>query len=88
MSAADYGRTLVGLTLNLLVRDVATSLPFYTEVLGFRDLHHDPDFAALEREGVRLMLHADHTYAAQPWAPRLAERGKRGFGAEIRCLAR
>jgi len=86
VSAADYGRTLVGLTLNLLVRDVATSLPFYTEVLGFRDLHHDPDFAALEREGVRLMLHADHTYAAQPWAPRLAERGKRGFGAEIRIL--
>ena len=86
MSAADYGRTLVGLTLNLLVRDVATSLPFYTEVLGLRDLHHDPDFAALEREGVRLVLHADHTYAAQPWAPRLAERGKRGFGAEIRIL--
>ena len=86
VSAADYGRTLVGLTLNLLVRDVATSLPFYTDVLGFRDLHHDPDFAALEREGVRLMLHADHTYAAQPWAPRLAERGKRGFGAEIRIL--
>ena len=86
VSATDYGRTLVGLSLNLLVRDVARSLPFYTDVLGFRDLHHDPDFAALERQGVRLVLHADHTYAAQPWAPRLAERGKRGFGAEIRIL--
>jgi catechol 2,3-dioxygenase-like lactoylglutathione lyase family enzyme len=86
VSASDYGRTLAGLSLNLLVRDIDRSLPFYTDVLGFRDLHHDPDFAALERDGVRLMLHADHTYAAQPWAPRLAEKGKRGFGAEIRIL--
>ena len=86
VSAAEYGRSLTGLTLNLLVRDIARSLPFYTEVLGFRDLHHDPDFAALERDGAKLMLHADHTYAAQPWAPRLAESGKRGLGAEIRIL--
>jgi catechol 2,3-dioxygenase-like lactoylglutathione lyase family enzyme len=86
VSASEHGRSLTGLSLNLLVRDVAVSLPFYTEVLGFRDLHHDPDFAALERDGVRLMLHADHTYAAQPWAPRLAEQGKRGLGAEIRIL--
>jgi catechol 2,3-dioxygenase-like lactoylglutathione lyase family enzyme len=86
VSGAEYGLTLAGLTLNLLVRDIERSLPFYTEVLEFRDLHHDPDFAALEREGIRLTLHADHTYAAQPWAPRLAETGKRGFGAEIRIL--
>ncbi len=70
----------------MLVRDIERSLPFYTKVLEFRDLHHDPDFAALERDGVKVMLHADHTYAAQPWAPRLAEQGKRGFGAEIRIL--
>ena len=86
MSADEYGRSLAGLSLNLLVRDVDRSLPFYTGVLGFRDLHHDPDFAALERDGVKLVLHADHTYTAQPWAPRLAETGKRGFGAEIRIL--
>jgi catechol 2,3-dioxygenase-like lactoylglutathione lyase family enzyme len=86
VSGPEYGLTLTGLTLNLLVRDVERSLPFYTEVLEFRDVHHDPDFAALEREGMKLTLHADHTYAAQPWAPRLAETGKRGFGAEIRIL--
>ena len=86
MSADEYGRSLAGLSLNLLVRDIDRSLPFYTGVLGFRDLHHDPDFAALERDGITLVLHADHTYAAQPWASRLAEKGKRGFGAEIRIL--
>jgi catechol 2,3-dioxygenase-like lactoylglutathione lyase family enzyme len=86
VSSAEYGRTLAGLSLNLVVRDIARSVPFYTDVLLFRDLHHDPDFAALERDGAKLMLHADHTYAAQPWAPRLAESGKRGLGAEIRLL--
>ena len=68
------------------MRDIDRSLPFYTEVLGFTDVHHDPDFAALERDGIKLTLHADHTYAAQPWAPRLAEKARRGFGAEIRIL--
>lgn len=68
------------------MRDIAQSLPFYTEVLGFTDRHHDADFAALERDGVKVMLHADHTYAAQPWAPRLRGTGKRGFGAEVRLL--
>jgi catechol 2,3-dioxygenase-like lactoylglutathione lyase family enzyme len=86
VNAADYGRTLAGLTLNLLVRDIGRSLPFYLDVLGFTDVHHDPDFAALARDGIKLTLHADHTYAAQPWAPRLGESGKRGFGAEIRVL--
>ena len=86
VSADEYGRSLAALSLNLLVRDIARSLPFYTQVLGFTDRHHDPDFAALERDGVTVMLHADHSYAAQPWAPRLRETGKRGFGAEIRLL--
>jgi catechol 2,3-dioxygenase-like lactoylglutathione lyase family enzyme len=86
MTADAYGRTLTGLSLNLIVRDVARSLPFYTGVLGFRALYSDEDFAALERDGARLQLHADHTYEHQPWAPRLAALGKRGLGAEIRLM--
>jgi catechol 2,3-dioxygenase-like lactoylglutathione lyase family enzyme len=86
MSAADYGRTLAGLSVNLVVRDVARSAPFYVDVLGMRLLYSDEDFAAFEREGVRLQLHADHTYARMPWAARLAENTARGLGAEIRIL--
>jgi catechol 2,3-dioxygenase-like lactoylglutathione lyase family enzyme len=86
MSAADYGRTLSGLSVNLIVRDVARSTPFYTGVLEMRLLYSDEDFAALEREGVRLQLHADHTYARMPWATRLRDDSKRGLGAEIRIL--
>jgi catechol 2,3-dioxygenase-like lactoylglutathione lyase family enzyme len=86
MSPADYGRTLSGLSVNLIVREVARSVPFYTGVLGLRLLYSDDDFAALERDGVRLQLHADHTYARMPWANRLKESAPRGVGAEIRIL--
>jgi catechol 2,3-dioxygenase-like lactoylglutathione lyase family enzyme len=86
MSPADYGRTLSGLSVNLIVREVARSVPFYTGVLGLRLLYSDDDFAALERDGVRLQLHADHTYARMPWANRLEETAPRGLGAEIRIL--
>lgn len=85
-TAAEYGRDLAGLSLNLLVRDVAKSLPFYTDVLGFRAEYSDVDFAALERDGVRIQLHADHTYDGMPWAPRLSAPAQRGLGAEIRIM--
>ena len=84
VSADDYGRSLTGLTLNLLVRDIERSLPFYTDVLPYAA--EWASTSRLERDGIKLTLHADHTYAAQPWAPRFAEAGKRGFGAEIRIL--
>jgi catechol 2,3-dioxygenase-like lactoylglutathione lyase family enzyme len=86
MSASDYGRTLSGLSVNLIVRDVARSTPFYSDVLELQRLYSDEDFAAFEREGVRLQLHADHAYSGMPWASRLAETAKRGLGVEIRIL--
>jgi len=86
MTPTEYGRSLTGLSVNLVVRDVATSLPFYRDVLGLTVHYADADFAALETAGAKVQLHADHTYEHQPWAPRLAEAGKRGLGAEIRIM--
>ena len=86
MPAREYGPTLIGLSVNLIVRDPRRSLPFYTEILGFRALYSDVDFAALERDGMRLMLHADHAYDGVPWIDRVAGAAKRGSGAEIRIL--
>jgi len=82
----EYGRTLTGLSLNLIVRDVAASLPFYRDVLGFTVHYADVDFAALQLADAQIQLHADHTYDHQPWAARLADGTARGFGAEIRIL--
>ena len=86
MASDTYGKTLTGLSLNLIVRDVATSVPFYREVLGMTVHYADEDMAALQLADAQIVLHADHTYDKQPWAPRLAETGKRGLGAEIRIL--
>ncbi len=86
--ASEFAKQLTGLSVNLLVRDVQASLPFFTEVLGLKSLYSDPDFAALEGpEASHIMLHADHTLDRFPGeVARLAERGKRGTGAEIRIL--
>jgi len=88
MPSTEYGRTLTGLTVNLLVREVAASLPFFTDVLGLKVVYSDPDFAALEfGSSVRMMLHADHAYDRfEPEVVRLAKPDKRGTGAEIRIM--
>jgi catechol 2,3-dioxygenase-like lactoylglutathione lyase family enzyme len=86
MATDAYGKTLAGLSLNLIVRDVPTSVPFYRDVLGMTVHYADEDMAALQLDTTQIVLHADHTYEHQPWAPRLRETGKRGLGAEIRIL--
>ena len=86
MSADDYGRSLPRFTVNLLVKDVARSVAFYTGVFGARAHYSDPDFAALELAGVQFMVHADHTYDSHPLAARLAASTHRGTGAELRLF--
>ena len=86
MASDAYGKTLAGLSLNLIVRDVERSVPFYRDVIGMTVHYADPDMAALQLAGTQIVLHADHTYDKQPWAERLGSPGKRGLGAEIRIL--
>lgn len=86
MPADEYGRSLPRFTLNLLVRKVERSLPFYRDVLGATVRYADADFAALNLNGLDFMLHADHTYDHHPVYARLQERGVRGTGAELRVL--
>lgn len=86
MPADEYGRSLPKFSVNLLVRDVARSVPFYREVLGARVHYADADFAALNLGGAEFMLHSDHTYDHHPLYARLAQAGPRGTGAELRIL--
>lgn len=87
MAPDDYGRSLTGLGVNLLVKDVTRSLKFHREVLGATELYSDVDFAAFEFAGAGWMLHADHTYDAHPLHATL-HTGPRGIGAEIRLHGR
>ncbi len=84
MPSRDYGRSLQGLTVNLLVREIERALRFQTEVLGARRIYSDPDFAVLEGYGAGWMLHADHTYDHHPLGGRLPADGPRGTGLELR----
>ena len=88
-SADDYGRSLKGLGINLLVRDVARSIDFARLVLGAELVHGDADFAVLRqgpanRPQAEWMLHADGTYHSHPLPGLLSDVQVRGAGVEIR----
>jgi uncharacterized glyoxalase superfamily protein PhnB len=86
MPADEYGRSLPRFSVNLLVREIARALPFYTQVLGAIVHYADSDFAALNFAGLEFMLHADHAYDHHGSHARLSQPGLRGTGAELRVL--
>jgi uncharacterized glyoxalase superfamily protein PhnB len=86
MPADEYGRAMPKFSVNLLVRSVEKSLPFYRDVLGATVRYADGDFAALVLAETDFMLHADHTYDHHPLYQRLQGAGPRGTGAELRVL--
>jgi len=69
MPPAEYGRSLPTLTVDMIVREVDRSVLFYKSVLEALVRYADPDFAALRLGRTEVMLHADHAYEANPWAP-------------------
>ncbi len=86
MPAKEYGHKMPKFTVNLLVREVQASLPFYTDILRAKVHYSDADFAALSLQGLEFMLHADHTYDHHPLYARLKAVGPRGTGAELRVM--
>jgi len=84
MPAPDYGRSLRGLTVNLLVGDMTASLAFQRDVLRATVVYADPDFAVLRGYGSEWMLHADHTYQGHPLHHEVAAVTARGTGIELR----
>ncbi len=84
MPAPVYGRSLEGLTVNLLVRDIDAARPFHAQVLGGFEVYADPDFAVIRREDAEWMLHADHTYDDHPLLGRTRAAALRGAGIELR----
>ena len=61
--------TLPKFSSKLLVRHLASSLPFYREVLDATVRYADDDFAVLTLLGTDFMLHADHAYDHHPPLP-------------------
>ena len=84
----EYGRSLTGFGVNLLVVEMERALAFQIEVLQAEVVYGDPDFAVLRGFGAEWMLHADHTYRDHPLHGSLSEELPRGIGAEIRLYGR
>lgn len=88
ISAADFGRTLRGIGLNLLVRDVPGLAGFLTDVFGMTAHRLNADFAIMtygSGAGADVFqLHADGTYHSNALPSLLPESGPRGGGIEIR----
>ena len=88
MPAEEYGRSLQGLGINLLVRDVTRSVAFAREVLGASVAFADKDFAVLRYANgptrAEWMLHSDGTYHSNPLLGLIGDAQVRGVGAEIR----
>ena len=84
VSAEDFGRSLNGLGINILVRDVPRLATFLADVFGMTAHRQNADFAIMTYGGQVFQLHADHTYHSHPLPSLLPETGPRGGGLEIR----
>ena len=86
MSADQYGKSLKGLVINLLVRNIDEALKFQRDVLNARIVYSDPDFAVLRGYDAEWMLHADHTYNDHPMTGVVKDVEARGAGVELRLM--
>ena len=84
MSPPDYGRSLHGMGVNLLVRETARTVEFARDVLGLTIVYADADLAVLRHGEHEWMVHADHTYDAHALLPRTRIAALRGGGIEFR----
>jgi predicted enzyme related to lactoylglutathione lyase len=84
VSAEDFGRSLRGIGLNILVRDVRRTCGFLKSVFGLSSHRLSDDFAIIHYGEAVFQIHADRTYHANPLLGLLPENPPRGAGLEIR----
>ncbi len=84
VSADQFGRSLKGIGLNLLVRDVKSQVRFLTDVFAMKAHQVSEDFAIMTYGKQVFQIHADRTYHSHPLPSLLPENGPRGGGIEIR----
>ncbi|WP_187429166.1 hypothetical protein ROLI_005300 [Roseobacter fucihabitans] len=84
VTADDFGKSLHGIGLNLLVRDVRATAAFLTGVFDVGVRRLSDDFAIITYGAEVFQLHSDGTYGANPLLGMLPENPPRGGGIEIR----
>ncbi|KIN62637.1 Glyoxalase/bleomycin resistance protein/dioxygenase [Sulfitobacter noctilucicola] len=84
IGAEDFGASLRGMGLNLLVRDVAAQVSFLQTVFDMQVFQPTADFAIVTYVDQVFQVHSDGTYHANPLLSLLPENPPRGGGIEIR----
>lgn len=84
IKADAFGRSLTGIGLNLLVRDVPEQCAFLETVFGMKSHQVTADFAIVSYGDQLFQLHSDSTYHSNPLLGLLPEIPPRGTGIEIR----
>ncbi|OAN89436.1 VOC family protein [Sulfitobacter geojensis] len=84
IGAEDFGASLRGIGLNLLVRDVAAEIAFLETVFDMKPFQPTADFAIMTYGEQVFQIHADGTYHSNPLLGLLPENPPRGGGIEIR----
>ena len=84
VDADTFGRSLRGIGLNLLVRDVPAQCAFLTGVFGMTAHQVTSDFAIVMYGDQVFQLHSDGTYHSNPLQALVPENPPRGGGLEIR----
>ncbi|KIC36044.1 glyoxalase [Leisingera sp. ANG-M7] len=84
VDADSFGRSLRGIGINLLVRDVPAEVSFLETVFAMKGHQVSKDFAIVTCGDHVFQLHSDGTYAENPLLGLLPENPPRGAGVEIR----
>lgn len=83
VGAGEFGRSLTGIGLNLLVRDVQAEVAFLTNVFDMSAHQVTKDFAIMRYGAEVFQLHADGTYHSHPLPSLMPEAGPRGGGIAL-----
>lgn len=83
VSASDFGKSLKGLGINLLVTNMEATLDFSKNTLGASVTYWNEDFAVIRLGDVQWMLHTDHTYNDNPLLGFVKNADGRGQGVEL-----
>ena len=81
--AADFGRSLTGIGVNLLSPDVRALAAFLDQVFGLTVHRLSDDFAILRHDGMMMQLHRDGTYHSHPLLGLVPESPPRGAGLQL-----
>ncbi|MCC5975129.1 MAG: glyoxalase [Rubellimicrobium sp.] len=79
----ELGRSLRGIGVNLLCRDVRATASFLAEVVGLSIHRLDDDFALARHAEMLIQLHSDGAFGAHPLLGQVPETPPRGGGVQL-----